>query len=181
MPSKIRNSDWEELFGPRAPKRGGPLNVLVNLIVTIVVLCLLGVGWSYLMRFRDERQQQAAEQAKVAWATANAQATASAIALTAEAQAAALTAEAQPTPEPNIGTGTVTSGGNLRRDPTVSEANVIGLIWPGDQVLFLEKNEDATWYHIRIVAPAAERGGTGVAVGVDGWASASLLSPPTTP
>jgi hypothetical protein len=78
-----------------------------------------------------------------------------------------------------LGIGAVNSGGNLRSEPRVADDTVVGLIWPGDQITFLEQLDvdGQVWYRIQVTREAPNRGGAGVAVGTEGWASASLLSP----
>src|SRR5262245_2062249 len=85
----------------------------------------------------------------------------------------------QPTAEVTLGAGLVTNGGNLRKEPP--RGDVIGLIWAGDEVRFLQEQQvgGQTWFRIRLIKPAANRGGEGVAPGTEGWASATLLTLPT--
>jgi hypothetical protein len=186
VPSKIHPSDWDRLFAPNAPRRGGPLRAFVNIVITAVVVVLLFVGGRAALRYRDQRNANLIATATAAAATvyplqtatalARAEATATRVALrTATAIAA------QPTAEPSLGIGVVTNGGNLRREPRLAPETVIGLIWPGDQIMFLERRdvEGQTWFRIRLAKAADNRGGEGVAPGTDGWASATLLSQPT--
>ena len=44
MPSKIRPDDWDRLFAPNAPRRGGPLRALLTILITVIVIALLGAG-----------------------------------------------------------------------------------------------------------------------------------------
>jgi hypothetical protein len=85
------------------------------------------------------------------------------------------------TPVAGIGLGVVTAGGNLRTEPRIADDTVLGLIWPGDQVTLLEQREvgGQLWFRLQVLQPAPDRGGQGVPPGADGWASATLLSPPT--
>lgn len=188
----MRSDDWDRLFAPNAPKRGGPLRALINLVLFALLLGALAVGGSWLV---SERQRQAERLAATATAyvatvvpqrtrvagatqTVAAQGTATRIALrTATAQAAA-----SPTsmPEPGIGSGEVVRGGNLRREPRIAPETVIGLIYPGDRITFLERRTigGQVWFRIRIDQPAANRSGEGVPAGTVGWASALLLSTP---
>jgi hypothetical protein len=184
VPAKIHPGDWDRLFAPNAPRRGGPLRALVNVLITIIVITLLGAGGAFAIRYRND---QIASQIATATAIAPTRAaiqtqTADAIANATATRVASRTATAvagQPTPEPMIGVGTVASGGNLRQEPP--NGAVIGLIWPGDEITFLQEQQvgGQTWFRIRLVQPAANRGGEGVAAGTVGWASATLLSPPT--
>jgi hypothetical protein len=183
--AKIRPGDWDRLFAPNAPRRGGPLRALVNMLLTFLVITLIGAGSVFAVRYRNERIESQNATAQVVAPTLIAQATARAAAATAtvEARLAARTATAvanQPTPAPpSLGAGLVTSGGNLRKEPPRGE--VVGLLWAGDEVAFLQEQQvgGQTWFRIRLVKPAANRGGEGVAPGAEGWASATLLSQPT--
>jgi hypothetical protein len=145
------------------------------------------MGATYAIRYRNLQYANAVATATAVAATVyplqtqTAQAVAQAQARATATRVAQLTATAtRPTVEPGIGAGTVTRGGNLRKEPRVAPDTVIGLIWPGDQITFLEQRDvgGQAWYRIRIAKEADNRGGPGVAVGVDGWASATLLSPP---
>ncbi|HMP39559.1 MAG TPA: SH3 domain-containing protein [Roseiflexaceae bacterium] len=192
MASKIRSDDWDRLFEPDAPRRGGPLRALAIMLLLIIVVVLLGaMGLVY------SQNQQAQSILRI---TATARATAIAPFLTATAEAqwieeerqilaadATATARAQPAPTPAntlpadaIGRGEVLNGGNLRSTPQIANETVIGLIWPGDQIAFLEQLDlgGQIWYRIVVLEPASNRGGEGVQAGTEGWASATLLSEP---
>ena len=184
MAAKIRPGDWDRLFAPNAPRRGGPLRALINVIVTFVIIALIGAGSVYAVNYRNQQIASQNATAEVVRPTLIAEATARAVAATAtvEARVAARTATAlakQPTPAPSLGAGLVTSGGNLRREPP--RGDVIGLLWAGDEVMFLQEQQvgGQVWFRIRLVKPAANRGGDGVAPGTEGWASATLLTQPT--
>lgn len=180
MPSKIRNDDWERLFGPHAPRRSGPLQIIGGLLLTLVLLAGVTAGTLYLLRYRDQQQVAARATATIVAATVYPQVTATIAARTAIAAAnlAAQTAAAQPTRVAGIGAGVVKQGGNLRREPSTDKNNVVGLIWAGDQVLFLEQKDSGgqTWFRIQVVTPASDRAGAGVAAGTQGWASSVLVS-----
>ncbi len=187
MPSKIRPGDWDYYFSPNNPRRGGPLRAMANILIFAVVLILLGVGGRYAYATYTVRQERMRE-------TAIAQSTANTIALvtrtavvqeTREARTAValnLTATAGVvTPTVDGATlGTVIAGGNLRSEPRVANETVLGLIWPGDEIAFLEQQStpNGVWYRIRIVREGQSRGGAGVAAGTEGWASSTLLSAP---
>ena len=192
MPSKLRPSDWDYYFGPKAPRRGGPLRALSNLLIFGVVLALLGVGGAFALRSYGEQQtrvQQTAVavatnnvielQARTATALSAREARTAVAAVRATAAAATAVVAATPT-VPALGVGAVVAGGNLRSAPRVAPDTVIGLIFPGDEVAFLEQQQAAggPWFRIRITKAAAARGAGAVAEGAEGWASASLLSPP---
>ncbi|HEX9441320.1 MAG TPA: SH3 domain-containing protein, partial [Roseiflexaceae bacterium] len=55
MPVKIRPSDWDRLFAPNAPRRGGPLRALVNVLITIVLIVLLSAGGVYAVNYRNKQ------------------------------------------------------------------------------------------------------------------------------
>ncbi|MGB9751060.1 SH3 domain-containing protein [Roseiflexus castenholzii] len=191
MPPVMRSDDWDRLFAPNAPKRGGPLRALIHIVVVTLLLGALAVGGMWLV---GQRQQQAERLAATATAyagtivpqltsvagatqTVEAQGTATRIALrTATAQAAV---GPTGTPEPGIGSGEVVRGGNLRREPRVAPETVVGLIYPGDRITFLERRRvgDQVWFRIRVDQPAVDRSGEGVPAGTEGWASELLLSP----
>ncbi|HEU4323018.1 MAG TPA: SH3 domain-containing protein [Roseiflexaceae bacterium] len=179
MSIKIRPEDWDYLFAPDAPRRGGPLRALVHVLVTLLVLGLLGGGASYALRLTEERAAANRAAATALAATVYPIRTATALAL---AQATAQAAAA-PTPTPTVpilGVGTVQNGGNLRSEPRVAPETVQGQIWPGDQIEFLEESlvGGQSWFRIRVTAPATNRGGPGVEAGTVGWAAGSLLSAP---
>jgi hypothetical protein len=186
VPAKIRPGDWDRLFAPDAPRRGGPLRALVNLVLIFIAIALIGGGGVFAVDYRNQRiaSQHATAQIVAPTLIARATQTASAATAAADARVAARTATAlagKPTPESMLGSGVVTSGGNLRKEPRVAPDTVIGLLWAGDQVALLEEQLVAgqSWFRIRLVEPAPNRGGDGVAAGTTGWASGTLLSQPT--
>jgi len=76
------------------------------------------------------------------------------------------TALAEPTATPTATlTATVFNGGNIRKEPQVSnnKADVLGQLHAGEVVTLLERSNDSAWY--RVKAPEAE-----------GWVSATLLT-----
>jgi hypothetical protein len=197
VPSKIRPDDWDRLFAPNAPRRGGPLRTLGNILLFVLVLGLVGGGATFLLGYR-EQQVASANATAVAFQTlvapgltATAAPTATAAAqLTATRytiQTATVAAEqgtvvpAAVTPVAGLGIGLVTAGGNLRSEPRIASDTVVGLIWPGDEVVFVEQREveGQLWFRIQVLQPAASRAGEGVPAGSDGWASATLLTQPT--
>jgi hypothetical protein len=185
VPTKIYPSDWDRLFAPNAPRRGGPLRALINVLITALVLILIGGAAVYLTRYRSQQLANAITAATTLAATNQPLATQTAAALLQVRQRATATREAQLTatvqagqPGPALGVGTVERGGNLRKEPRVAPDTVVGLIWPGDQIAFLEQSDvgGQPWFRIKITKVADNRGGPGVAVGSEGWASATLLS-----
>ena len=132
-----------------APKRGGPLRALVNLVVFAFIIGALIIGGAWLV---NERQQQAERFAATATAfvetvipqrtgiaaatqTVEAQGTATRIALRTATAQAAVAPDA--TLEAGIGSGEVVRGGNLRREPRVAPETVVGLIYPGDKITLI--------------------------------------------
>ena len=186
MPAKIRPGDWDRLFAPNAPRRGGPLRALLNLVLIFVTIGLIGAGSAFAVNYRNERiaTQNATLEAVAPTLIARATQTTTAATAAADARIAARTATAlanQPTAEATLGNGLVTSGGNLRKEPRVAPDTVIGLLWTGDQVTFLEEQlvGGQSWFRVRLVTPATNRGGEGVEPGTVGWVSGTLLSRPT--
>ena len=82
-----------------------------------------------------------------------------------------------PTPTPTGITGTVRpSSANVRSSPSVGD-NKIGVVWEGDEVVFLEKKGD--WYRIRLGAKKSDRsniGGNG-----EGWVYRDIVTEPSQP
>lgn len=180
MPARIKPHDWDRLFRPNTPQRGGPLDALVNILIICVVLGIFAGGSIFAIKYNAERQSvlqatqavQLTEQAGSAIGTEATQAAESMLQQTAAIATDSMFAGA-------IGAGQVITSGNLRTEPMMGE-NVIGQICIGDTIAFLEERaiEGTTWYRIRIVnitdACTPER----VPTGMEGWASNSLLSAP---
>ncbi|NJO83114.1 MAG: SH3 domain-containing protein [Blastochloris sp.] len=181
MPSKIRPDDWDRLFAPNAPRRGGPLRVLLNLMLVVLILGLFGAGAVFARNFSQELTAS-----RIATVTAVAptiyalQTTTREAQLqrtaTREAQSGATIIAQQTLVPAGIGVGVATSGGNLRSEPRVVPETVLGQIASGAQVTFLEERlvGGETWFRVRL----ATASGT-LAAGAEGWASATLLSRPT--
>lgn len=187
MPPRADPRDWDRLFRPGAPKRGGPLRALSTLLIVGAAIGLLVGGAFFALRFGVERTRtsNATTATAAITATARAEATATAaVARTATAAAAlaAVTSTSEPTPAPAIiGRGSVIGGGNLRREPVVAPETVIGQICPGDQVDFLEERtlgDGARWFRITITQVTADCTPERVSLGSQGWASGLLLSEP---
>jgi len=68
VPVKTRPSDWDHLFAPNAPRRGGPLRALVNVLITIVLIALLSAGGVYAVNYRNK---QIADKLSIAETTVN--------------------------------------------------------------------------------------------------------------
>jgi hypothetical protein len=191
LPPKVSPNDWDRLFRPGAPRRGGPLRALANLLLVGAAVGLLGGGGFFALRFGLDRAQESAARTAEQIQTTNAQVVASRTARTIEegtatagaAAAAAVTAEPTPTAELQvIGTGSVLAGGNLRSEPLLAPETVIGQVCAGDQVDFLEQrtaDDGALWYRIRVTATGGDCSAQRVTIGSLGWASSTLLSPPT--
>lgn len=186
MPLKADPRDWDRLFRPNAPRRGGPLRALANVLILGVVLAILGGGGVLAARQIDVARQAAAE-AAVVQATFEAETllgyTATTVSRTAEAAAAA-TAAATPTAvvETVIGRSVVTNGGNMRSEPVVAPETVIGQICTDDQVEILEEQtiaDGSLWYRIRVTSVAGACTPQRVSLGSIGWASSTLMTPPT--
>lgn len=188
MPPKADPRDWDRLFRPGNPRRGGPLRALSNLLLVGVVLALLIGGTFFGLRFGIDRIRQNNAITAQAIATRNASMlvtrTARAVQATTTAGVAAVATPTAPLAPVLIGRGSVLAGGNLRSQPVVSAETVIGQICAGDQIDFLEQNtgaDGAIWYRIRVTQVAGECTPQRVTLGSLGWASSTLLSPPATP
>ena len=171
MPSKIRPDDWDRLFAPNAPRRGGPLRALVTILVTVVVIALLGVGTVYGLNYRQERAAQAAATAaafaptvaaiRTATAVVYANATATLVtALTATAQAKVAT----PTPAAGLA-ATVANGGNVREAPI--NGRPLDQVNAGETVRLLAKTQDGAWLKVTYTRNGAT---------ITGWVSRTLLT-----
>jgi Bacterial SH3 domain len=167
VPSKINPNDWDRLFAPNAPRRGGPLRTLINIILTVVLLALLSGGAVFLLNVRAERFAQAVATATSAAATAlplrtaAAQADLNATATVIAARAA--TAVAKPTPAPL--TASVANGGNVREAPI--NGRPVDQVRAGEIVQLLEKNQDSSWFKVTYA-----RNGQSIT----GWISRTLLT-----
>src|SRR3954453_3417528 len=171
VPSKIRPDDWDRLFAPNAPRRGGPLRALSTILITVVVIVLLGVGAVYGLNFREQRIADIAATAagrapteaaiRTATAVVYANATATLVtALTATAQAKLVT----PTPEAGLA-ATVANGGNVREAPITGRP--LDQVNAGETVRLLAKTTDGAWLKVSY----ARNGAT-----ITGWVSRTLLT-----
>ncbi|NTU82537.1 MAG: SH3 domain-containing protein [Chloroflexales bacterium] len=188
MPPKADPRDWDRLFRPKAPRRGGPLRALANLLLVGAGVGLLAGGAFFAIRFGLERARTTNAATAQAIETSNAAviATRTARALEDTATAAVVLAATPTAPSdaPPIGRGSVVAGGNLRSQPLVSPETVIGQICAGDLVDFLEQSitdDGSLWYRIRITQVAGDCTAQRVSLGSLGWASSTLLSPPASP
>lgn len=184
MPARIDPRDWDRLFRPNAPRRGGPLRALGNMLFVGVVLAVFAVGFTFALRAASIYQERQAAQST---AQAEVEATnAARVESTQAARIAAATATAETgVPQEAIGVSSViVPGGNLRSEPVVADNTVIGQICRGDQVVLLEEQTTDTglWYRIRVTGlgedcEASQRLG----VDAQGWVSNTLLGPPAPP
>jgi hypothetical protein len=171
VPSKIRPDDWDRLFAPSAPRRGGPLRALLNIVIAVVIVALLSAGAVFAVEYREQRYAEAVATATAAAPTQAALRTATAqVKLNATATiAAALTATAvaqQPSATPEgIFTATVFNGGNVREAPV--NGRPIDQVNAGETVQLLEKNQGGSWFKV-----SYGRDGRNVT----GWVSATLLT-----
>jgi Tfp pilus assembly protein PilX len=171
VPSKIRPDDWDRLFAPNAPRRGGPLRALVNILIIVVVIALLGAGTAYAFNLRQQRYAQAVATATAYAPTAGAIRTATAVAYehatatlvtarTATAQAKLPTA----TPEGAL-TATVANGGNVREAPI--NGRPLDQVNAGENIRLLEKTKDGGWFKVTYTRNGAA---------ITGWVSRTLLA-----
>lgn len=186
MPPKADPRDWDRLFRPGAPRRGGPLRALANVLLLFVVLGLVGGAAFFALRFGLEQARENATATEHAIETANAGVMATRTARALEATATTAAVASAPTPETAqltvIGRGTVLAGGNLRSEPVVSPDTIIGQICAGDAIEFIDQrtlDDGSLWYRIRITTAPESCSAQRVTVGSLGWASSSLLSAPT--
>jgi hypothetical protein len=193
MPLKADPRDWDRLFRPNAPRRGGPLRVFANVMMLLVVISILGVGGVFASRQISVAQQAAAvtaearaTQASAAATAASATAAAVALANTATTEALRTPTEVAPdatsAPVPSLGRSVVINGGNLRSEPVVVPETVIGQICANDEVEVLEDRTvegGARWYLIRVTNAPVNCTAQRVSIGSSGWASSTLLAPVT--
>jgi hypothetical protein len=183
LPPKVSPNDWDRLFRPNAPRRGGPLRALANILLVGAAVALLVGGALFALRFGLDIAQESAARTAERAATSIAEATAvrSAESLSETAAAAAPAATPTTAPPAAIGRSSVVSGGNLRSQPVIAPETVIGQICPGDQVDVLEQAAaaDGTWYRVRLAQAGESCTPQRVTVGSIGWASATLLGPVT--
>ncbi len=189
MPPINDPQDWDRFFRLDAPRRGGPLRALANLLIIGVVLTLVLGGGYFVFTAGLQRIRTSAALTAEAVATQNVAipATRTAVSISRTATSAVLLGTVGPistaTPVTSLlGRSSVLSGGNLRREPVLDEATVIGQICPGDQVDVLEEQimgDGSRWYRIRLTALGPACVPTHVGLAASGWANASLLAPLT--
>ena len=171
MPSKIRPDDWDRLFAPNAPRRGGPLRALLTSLIAMAVIALLGAGATYALNLRQERVAQEVATATAYAPTAAAARTAAALVeqQTTATLMTALTATAQaklPTPTPAGGlAATVANGGNVREAPI--NGRPLDQVNAGETVRLLAKTKDGGWIKITYARNEAT---------ITGWVSRTLLT-----
>lgn len=166
MPSKTNPVDWDRLFAPNAPRRGGPLRTLINIILTLVLLALLSGGTMFLLNVRAERFAQAVATATAAAATAVPLRTATAQAnLNATATVIAARAATATNPTPTLLTASVANGGNVREAPITGRP--VDQVRAGEIVQLLEKNQDSSWFKITYARNGQP---------ITGWISRTLLT-----
>ena len=178
MPSKIRPDDWDRLFAPNAPRRGGPLRALVNILIVVVVIALLGAGTTYALNLRQERFAQAVASATaiapttaaIRTATALAQQQATATLVTART-ATALAKLPTPTQEGTL-IATVANGGNVREAPI--NGRPLDQINAGETIQLLEMSKDGGWLKVTYV-----RNGTTITGWVSRTSSRTATSSPS--
>jgi hypothetical protein len=172
VPNKIRPDDWDRHFAPNAPRRGGPLRVLLNIMIAVAVIALLSGGTVYALNLRQERYAQAVATATAVAPTLVAIQTAAAVA---EQQATATLVAARtatavaklPTATPAGGlTARVANGGNVREAPNLS-SKVLDQVHASEAVQLLEKTKDGAWYKITYARNNAT---------ITGWVSKTLLT-----
>jgi hypothetical protein len=171
VPSKIRPDDWDRLFAPNAPRRGGPLRALLNIVIAIVVIALIGAGTVYAINYRQERFAQAVATATAFAPTAAAERTATALAVQ-NATATLVTARTAtalaklPTPTPEGGLAArVANGGNVREAPI--NGKPLDQVNAGEGIRLLEKTTDGAWFKITYTRNGAT---------ITGWVSRTLLT-----
>ena len=165
MPSKFRPDDWDRLFAPTAPRRGGPLRTFINLLIAIAIVGLIGYGALWANTIRQQRFEQAVATATAAAATALPQQTATVLAeLNATATLQAIrTATAIAQQSPTL-TTSVLNGGNVRAQPVSGQP--LDQVNAGETVQLLGKTTDASWFRISYT----RNGQT-----ITGWVSRTLL------
>ncbi|NTW00547.1 MAG: SH3 domain-containing protein [Oscillochloris sp.] len=183
MPPKVDHRDWDRYFRPGAPRRGGPLRVLANLLLICFTLGILGGAAFFAWSFGRERAHETALENMHTIETANAAVLVTHTAQALETAQAMQTTAATPIATASteivvIGHGSVIHGGNLRTEPLVVSETVAGQVCVGDQVDLLDSRTidgGALWYRIRIISAAQSCDSQRVSVGSVGWVNAQLL------
>jgi hypothetical protein len=182
LPPKNNPNDWDRLFRSNAPRRGGPLRALANLLFVGVVVLLLGGALFFGLRFGLDQARRSAAATAVQVETSNAMviATRTARAITETALTAPPTTTPTAAAPQVIGSAGVLTVGNLRSQPVVAADTVLGQICPGDRLEVFEEApgaEGATWYRARVAEVGDSCSAQRVSLGTVGWASSTLLSP----
>lgn len=183
MPAKINPRDWDRLFRPGAPRRGGPLRALANVLIALLVIGIIGGGAIFGLQYGVRQRQASATAQAEQVATGNAAtfATRTARALSQASSASTAAPTGVPTAAAILGNGSVLAAGNLRSEPRVATDTVLGQICISDAIAFLEQQtvDGGVWYRIRVTQTAADCTPQRVPAGTEGWASSTLLSAPT--
>ena len=170
MSSKIRRDDWERLFAPDAPRRGGPLRALLNALLVTITLALVSALGVYVVALSNQQRAAQISAATVGAATAAPLETATAAAAVLETATRfairTATAEARTTPVANaapaaLGTRQVVRSGNLRTEPRVAPETVVGQLAPGDTLTVLEEQQvnGESWLRVQLTTPGRRSAG----------------------
>ena len=202
MPPKADPRDWDRLFRPHAPRRGGPLRALANLLFVGAGVGIFVGGTFFALRYGLDRTRDNNIATAQAVETNNAlvsgtrtaaavrgAATGTAMVIRASTVVTATTpTQSATTTTPTaavaiIGRSKVLNGGNLRKSTVVSPATVIGQVCPGDSVDVLEQTTvgGARWYRLHVTQIVGVCTPQRVPVNSLGWVSSSLLAPLTKP
>lgn len=173
---KIDPRDWDRLFRPNTPRRGGPLRVLANLLIVGAAFLLLGGGAAFAFQFGLQQVQVSATATSQAVATQNAIVLATRTARALETSLPASTAEVA-TPAPTLPLGNIVTSGNLRSEPLVVPETVVGQICIGDTVDVLEEQivGGSIWYRVRVTQTGPDCDPSRVPVSTEGWVSTLLV------
>lgn len=182
MPARINPRDWDHLFRPNTPRRGGPLWAFANVLIASIIIGVFIVGITFAIQYNAERLATL-QATQVAQATSQAQTAVTT--QTAEAGQGDPATAPSPLLDGAVGVSTVIgNGGNVRSQPDLSPETVLGQVCPGDEVAILEQQSPAgaLWYRVRVIAVAANptcQPAQPFPVGREGWVNSTLLNPPS--